>query len=255
MEPTAAGIKLYEHAKSILRALQVAEQDIRQESDKVEGEIALGLPYSVMKGIGLPLMEAMLARFPDVKLSIVESLSLGTFENLLSSDVDISLFYNPQKDSRVTLQPVLEEDILCIGEAGIIGENSSPILFDDVAKHPVLLLRQGVSTRAVYDRPGLFNKLEKAAPFHLNSVNGITMGLLAGFGCTLAPHVLFAEHLKSGRLKSRPITNPSLNRTLYLGHLRDRPSTRLTETITDLVFELIAREVLSDRWQATLAKR
>ncbi len=255
MEPTAAGIKLYEHAKSILRALQVAEQDIRQESDKIEGEIALGLPYSVMKGIGLPLMKAMLARFPDVKLSIVESLSVGTFDDLLASNVDISLFYNPQKDSRVTLQPVLEEDILCIGEAEIIGNSQQPIPFDDVAKHPVLVLRQGVSTRAVYDRPGLFNKLEKTAPFHLNSVNGITMGLLAGFGCTLAPHVLFAEHLKSGRLNARPITNPSLARNLYLGHLRDRPSTRLSETITELLFELVAHEVTSGRWQATLAKR
>ena len=110
MEPTAAGIKLYDHARLILRAVQSAEQDIRQESEVIAGDIAIGLPYSVMKAIGLPLMQAVLKDYPDVRLSVVESLSGGTFSSLLSSEVDISLFYNPQKDERITMQQVLAEE-------------------------------------------------------------------------------------------------------------------------------------------------
>ena len=254
MEPTAAGIKLYEHAKRILRAVQSAEQDIRKESEKVEGNIAIGLPYSVMKAIGLPLMQAVLNEYPDVRLSVVESLSGGTFANLLSSDVDISLFYNPQKDDRITMQLVLEEEVMCIGKPSIIGETDEPLTFDELALLPVLLLRHGASLRAVIDRPGLLNRFEARVPVQLNSVNGIITGLFAGLGCTLAPHVLVSEHLAAGTLSARKVINPVLTRNLYIGHLKDRPATRVAEAMTDLLLHLIANEVESARWQARLEK-
>ena len=120
MEPTAVGIKLYEHSKQILRAVQSAEQDIKQQPDRIEGDIAIGLPYSVMKAIGLPLMQAVLKDYPNVRLSIVESLSGGTFANLLSADVEISLFYNPQKDDQITMKEVLSEEVLLVGKPDII---------------------------------------------------------------------------------------------------------------------------------------
>jgi len=253
MEPTAAGIKLYEHAKLILRAVQSAEQDIRLESEKLEGDIALGLPYSVMKAIGLPLMHTIIKDYPYVRLSLVESLSIGTYANLLSSEVDIALFYNPQKDDRITMQRILEEKVLCVGKPEVIGTSTEDITFDELSKFPVLLLREGVSTRAVIDRPGLLGKLEARVPIHLNSVNGIIAGLQAGLGCTLAPHVFVSDHLQAGTLSARNIIHPDLSRHLYIGHQKDRPSTRLAEAMTALILKLIAREVANGNWQARLA--
>ncbi|OUR77267.1 transcriptional regulator [Alphaproteobacteria bacterium 46_93_T64] len=253
MEPTAAGIKLYEHARLILKAVKLAEQDIRQESEIVGGDIAIGIPFSVMNTIGLPLMQSVLKDFPDVKLSIVESLSASTFTNLLSSDVDISLFYNPQKDDRVTMRPVLEEDLMCVGKASIIGTSDDPITYDELSLLPTLLLREGVSTRAVIDRPGLLSKLEAGIPLQLNSVNGMVTGLLAGLACTLAPRVFVAQHLESGALHSRPIISPALTRKLYIGQLKDRPATRLAEAMVQLLLDLIAIEVQQNNWEARLA--
>ncbi|TNE41828.1 MAG: LysR family transcriptional regulator [Alphaproteobacteria bacterium] len=252
MEPTAVGIKLYEHARRILRAVHSAEQDIRKESERIEGDIAVGLPYSVMKAIGLPLMQAVLKDFPNVRLSIVESLSGSNFTSLLTSDVDVSLFYNPQKDERITMQAVLEEEVHCIGKPELLGEKGDTITFDDLCLLPVLLLRQGVSARAVIDRPGLLNRFEARMPVRLNSVNGIVTGLLAGLGCTLAPHVLVSEHLESGVLRARRVIDPVLTRHLYIGHLKDRPATRVTEAMTDLLLYLITEAVSAGRWQARL---
>lgn len=252
MEPTAVGIKLYEHSKLILRAVQSAEQDIKQQSERVEGDIAIGLPYSVMKAIGLPLMQTVLKDYPNVRLSIVESLSGGTFANLLSADVDISLFYNPQKDDRITIKEVLSEEVLCVGKPDIIGFSDQSMTFEKLITLPVLLLRHGAATRAVIDRPGLLNKLEARVPLQLNSVNGIITGLLAGFGCTLAPNVFVSEHLESRALHARPIIKPILTRRLFIGHRKDRPSTRLAEAMTELLLYLITAEVKDGRWEAKL---
>ena len=253
MEPTAAGTKLFEHAKQILRAVHTAEQDVRMESTKVEGDIALGLPYSVMKAIGLPLMRAVINDYPKVRLSLVESLSIGTHTNLLSSEVDIALFYNPQKDLRITMARILEEKILCVGKREVIGASTEDISFDELSKFPVLLLREGVSARAIVDRPKLLGKLQARVPVQLNSINGIIAGLHAGLGCTLAPHVFVSDSLQDGTLNARNIIKPNLSRHLYLGHQKDRPATRLGEAMRDLILQLIKQEVQEGRWQAQMA--
>lgn len=252
MEPTAAGHKLYDHAKHILASIRMAEQDLLGASEEIAGEIAVGLPYSVMKGIGVPLMRAILSDFPKVRVSIVEGLSGTTHASLLSSEVDLALFYNPHKDHRVTTEPVLEEEILCVGRRSVISSCDAPITFDELTRLPVLLLRHGASSRALIDRPGLLTRLEANAPLQLNSVSGITNGILAGLGCTIAPQVFVREQLEAGLLHARPVIKPELSRLLYLGYRRDYPSNRLFEAMKRLILDLIEQEVTSHAWQATM---
>ncbi len=250
MEATAAGHRLHPHARAILQAIRAAEHDMLHDARDIAGEFAVGLPYSVMKGIGVALMQTILADYPKVRLSIVEGLSGNTHAALMSSEVDLALFYNPQKDRHVTIEPVLEEAVLCVGRADVIGDCDDPITFDELSRLPVLLLRHGASSRALIDRPGLLNRLEANARLQLNSVSGITNGMLAGLGCTIAPQVFVREQLLAGTLHARPITDPPLSRRLFLGHRRDRPPNRLFEAIKQLILTLIGREVRAGRWQA-----
>ena len=179
MQPTAAGHRLFAHAGQILAALRNAEQDMLGASEEIAGEFAVGLPYSVMKGIGVPLMQTILSDFPKVRLSIVEGLSGTTHASLTSAEVDLALFYNPHKDHRITVEPVLEEEVLCVGRRSVISASDAPITFEELTGLPVLLLRHGASSRALIDRPGLLTRLEANARLQLNSVSGITNGLLA----------------------------------------------------------------------------
>ncbi len=145
MEATAAGHRLHRHARAILQAIRAAEHDMLHDARDIAGEFAVGLPYSVMKGIGVALMQAILADYPKVRLSIVEGLSGNTHAALMSSEVDLALFYNPQKDRHVTIEPVLEEAVLCVGRADVIGASDDPITFEELSRLPVLLLRHGAS--------------------------------------------------------------------------------------------------------------
>ncbi len=252
MEPTAAAHKLFAHARIILTSLRNAEQDMLGESEEIAGEFAVALPYTVMKGIGVPLMQTILTDYPNVRLSIVEGLSGSNHANLVSAEVDLALFYNPHKDHNITMESVLEEEILCVGQRSVISDSDAPITFENLARLPVLLLRHGASSRALIDRPGLLARLEANAPFQLNSISGITSGLLAGLGCTIAPQVFVREQLQAGLLHSRLVVQPKLSRLLYLGYRRDYPSNRLFEAIKSLILKLIEQEVRVHAWQATL---
>lgn len=251
MEPTAAGHRLNAHANTILSALRAAEQDMLGASEEITGDFAVGLPFSVMKGIGVPLMQAILADYPKVRLSIIEGLSGSTHASLLSGEVDLALFYNPQKDRRIMMEPVLEEDVLCVGRRSVISDSKAPITFDELADLPVLLLRQGASSRALIDRPGLLTRLEANAPLQLNSISGITNGMLAGLGCTIAPQIFVRDQLQSGALHARRVIQPKLSRHLYLGYRRDYASNRLYEAMKTLILGLIETEIRTSAWEAT----
>jgi LysR family transcriptional regulator, nitrogen assimilation regulatory protein len=252
MEPTAAGERLYEHARIILRAMAAAEREIREGSRSIAGEISIGMANSGVKAIGVPLMRAVLAKYPNLKLSLTESLSGATLMHLLASEVDLALVYNPPAEKDLVAEPVLEEQMFCVGTAKLIGRSKAPISFEALTGLPLITLLHGLSSRALLDDSVLLKRLEANAILHLNSISGMTGALLAGLGCAVATKLFAQEHLESGKLVAREVIEPKLTRTLYLCHLRNRPMTYAMEEMRRLILALIADQVGQGAWEARL---
>ena len=252
MEPTAAGERLYEHARIILRAMAAAEREIREGSRSVAGDISIGMANSGVKAIGVPLMRAVLGKYPDLKLSLTEGLSGATLMHLMASEVDLALVYNPPAEKDLVAEPVLEEQMFCVGTPKLIGSRKTPIRFEELTALPLMTLVHGLSSRALLDDPVLLKRLEASAILHLNSITGMTGALLAGLGCAVATKLFAQEHLATGKLVAREVIEPKLTRTLYLCHLRNRTMTYAMEEMRRLILALIAEQVGQGAWEATL---
>jgi LysR family nitrogen assimilation transcriptional regulator len=252
MEPTAAGERLYEHARVILRAMAAAEREIKEGGTSIAGEISIGMANSGMKAIGVPLMQTVLAKYPNLKLSLTESLSGATLLHLMASEVDLALVYNPPSDKDLIAEPVLEEQMFCVGTSKLVGKSKAPISFDEMVKLPQIMLLHGLSSRALLDDPVLLKRLEANAILHLNSITGTTGALLAGLGCAIATKLFVREQLAAGQLVAREVVQPTLTRTLYLCRLRNRPMTYAMEEMRRLIVDLIADQVEQGGWQAKL---
>src|SRR5436190_8966300 len=252
MEPTAAGERLYEHARIILRAMAAAEREIRDGGNVIAGDISIGMANSAMKAIGVPLMRAVLEKHPNLKLSLTESLSGATLLHLMASEVDLALVYNPPSEKDLIAEPVLEEQMYCVGTAKLIGKAKAPISFEEVTRLPLILLLHGLSSRALLDDPVLLKRLEANAILHLNSIAGTTGALLEGLGVAVATKLFVKEQLKAGTLVAREVVEPKLTRTLYLCRLRNRPMTYVMEAMRRQMLALIADQVGRRAWEATL---
>ena len=250
MEPTAAAERLYEHARIILRAMAAAERDVMQGGNEISGEVSIGMANSAVKAIGVSLMQTVLSKYPNLKLSLTESLSGATLLHLMTSEVDLALVYNPPSDKDLVAEPVLEEQMFCVGTPEVIGTSRAPLAFEEFAKLPTILLRQGISSRALLDDPVLLKRLEANAILHLNSISGTIGALLAGLGCAVATKLFVRDQLRAGHLVAREVIEPKLTRTLYLCRLRSRPSTYVMEEMKRLMLSLIAEQVRSGTWEA-----
>ena len=251
VRPTASGARLYEHARTILRSMQAASADIRETESEVAGEISVGFAHSAVKAIGIPLMQHVLRAHPKLRLHFSEIFSGSTARYLAASDVDLTLTYNQLPDSRFRFQPILEEEVVLVGRPDVMGGRGA-ISFEALLDLPLIILRQGLNTRAVMDDPSLLRRLEENAQFQMDSIAAIGGSLLSGIGCIVGTEFIVQEHIDAGKLVARPIVEPKLNRTLYIGELSDRPATFAFEAIRQLCIELTVEAVETQRWKATL---
>lgn len=250
MEPTAAGLRLYEHARAILRSMEQARDDLRSGARNLVGEISVGVPFSVIKVIGVDLLRRMMRDHPDVRLLLTESLSGIAYNNLIDGETDLAVTYNPPPDKVTHREPLLEEELFCIGRPEIVGHEETPIEFDRIAELPLALLQSGTLSRALLERTASFARLEKAARLQLASIAATLGALEAGLACTIAPKALLTDQLRTGALIARPVIDPTPIRTLYLLSRADARPTALSETVGTLIRELSLQAVDDGRWLA-----
>nr|WP_276562328.1 LysR substrate-binding domain-containing protein [Hoeflea prorocentri] len=251
VRPTASGVRLYEHARAILRSMQAASADVRETGNEVVGEISVGFAHSAVKAIGVPLMQRVSQTYPKLRLHLSEIFSGSTAQQLASSEVDLTLTYNQLPDSRFRFQPILEEEVVLVGRPDVVGGRGT-ISFEALLDLPLIILRQGLNTRAVMDDPSLLKRIEENAQFQMNSIAAIGGSLLSGLGCLVGTEFILKEHLDAGALVARPIVKPKLNRTLYIGELSDRPATFAFEAVRQLCIELTVEAIETQQWKATL---
>nr|WP_067294020.1 LysR substrate-binding domain-containing protein [Marinobacterium profundum] len=246
--PNDAGKRLYAHATAILRAIQLAEQDMHESSSEITGEVAIGMAYSSVRAIGSSLMATVMRAHPKLRLTIAESLSGVTVERLLESEVDLAIAYNPSKDAQLQLTPLLEEKMVCIGRRDVIGDSPSPIRLDELTKMPYVLLRKGVQGRAVMDEARLQKLLEQNARLYTDSVHAAQLFLKGGLGCMIDSLANLNNLTGTKDLVSRPIIAPEIVRTLYLCELPDRPHSRAVQLIRELSLGMVKAEIEAGRW-------
>lgn len=250
--PTAAGERLHRHARAILKALDAAQRDLQTARDTVSGEVAVGMAYSAVKAIGVDLARRVLDDYPQLRLTLTESLSGTTLLHLTSADVDLALVYNPPPTPSLRTTPILEERMVLVGRRDVIGDTEAPVTVAEVLDMPVILLRQGVSSRALLEDAQLLRKLQSRARLQMNSVQAIAGSLVAGLGCAIGTKLFMREKIETGELHWRPFADPPLTRTLYLCELADRPPTIALETMREMLLDLLAEAVRRGVWEARL---
>ena len=248
MEPTAAGLTLLKHARSIIDAVAAAAEDVRTGQAEVSGTIEIGMPYSIIQVIGGPLMRHVMDALPRARLVLHESLSGVGYRSLRQREVQMALIFNPPPDSQTERVALLEEELVCIGHPDLLGTDPGPIRLDEMTDLPLALLQSGVLSRALVDRPGDLARLETGARIQLASVAATLAALREGLACTLAPRVLAGAEIAEGSLRARPVTEPAPRRTLYLLTPSDDRPTALRERMGEAIRDQVTAAVTEGRW-------
>lgn len=247
--PTPAGQHFYHHAMAILRAIGSAEADMRDQGDRLSGRVVLGIAFSAVMGVALRLMQRVAEEQPDLQLEMAESVSGATIERLLAADIDLAMAFNPPRDSRLALTPLLEEDMICLGKPDLVGDPNVAMSFDEFLTKRFVLTRKGSRGRPMADDTDAQKRLEQHASMFSENVAAALLFVNSGLGVMLGTRANLEHGAYDQDVTGREIIDPTISRTLYLCERRDAPISRSMVYIRDLIIEIINEEIAAGRWE------
>lgn len=246
--PTPAGQHFYSHASAILRAFENAESDMRDQTRFLSGHVIIGMAFSAVLGSAMQIMQRLREEQPQIRLDIAESVSGMTIERLIAADVDLALAYNPPRDPRLSVTPLLEEQMICVGRPELVGNADTPLAFEEFLKRRYVLTRKGRRGRPTPEDADVQKRLESNAAFFSENVAAAVIFVNQGLGVMLATWANLEQQAFAPGIVGRSIVDPALSRSLYLCERRDSPPSRSGIYIRDLCAEVISKEIESGRW-------
>lgn len=249
LTPTSQGERLYVHAKQVFEILNTAKTELLQWQHSYEGTVAVGMAYTSVEMIGKDLMSLVIKEYPGIDLTISETVSGSTLQQLFDAKIDLALAYNPTQDSVIRSMPLVEEKMVFVGKADIVGDPTLPLPVAELLRLPFILLRKGVTGRSIMDNPRLQKSLERYARITTDNVSAVHIFLREGFGGAIATLPYALKRTQDSGLVYREIVEPEVRRTLYLCEHIDSTPSQATELIKEKLLFLVRQAVLNGKWE------
>ena len=190
--PTEAGLAFFREAQLALRHADEAARAAQQS--RLSGSVSVGLAPTTASVLGLPLMQAVRERYPDVRLHMVESLS-GHLSSMLNARLlDLAVLFDSDPGRRWSVTPLVEEKLFLI-RARAAGRRPLPrkIRLADVGDLPLILPSGPHGLRSTLDAALSGRRLPRLLPIELDSLAMLMDAVRAGLSCTIQPRAALAR--------------------------------------------------------------
>ncbi len=215
------------------------------------GEIHLGLPTTVAGGLIPELIPLMQARYPQIRLHVVEAMSGVLQEQLQLGRLDLAVLFDSAPSAGMRCTPLLTETLYLLVPAN-----------HPMATLPAVDLVRVASLSLVL--PGVANSIRKHIEVACHA-KGLTLTVLADVDslpgllglvragyCTVLPKYLAKGEIDAGHVVAVAIENPTLHWMLHLATRRDAPRPRASMATGKLIHAACANLVLRGDWAAQI---
>ena len=243
VRPTDAGLAFLRQAQLTLRHADDAVLAAQQA--RLSGHVSVGLAPSTAAVLGLPFLQAMRARYPDVRLHLAENLSGHLASMLNARQLDLAVLFETGTLRHCSALPLLDERLFLIGARDLPGMPvGRQVRVARLGSLPLLLPTGSHGLRAVLERA--FARA-RCTPHVALEVDGLALlmdAVRAGVGATVQPGAALAR-LPADELSILPLADRDAQRRNWLVSLSDDelPPAALAArvTLTDVARTLVTQ--------------
>lgn len=183
--PTEAGLAFFREAQLTLRH---AEQAVRAaQHARLTGTVSVGLAPTTASVLGGPLLRAMRARYPDVRLHLVESLSGHITAMLNARQLDLAVLFDTGTARRWSLLPLLSERLYCIRSRKGLTSVANKVRMDQLKGMPLILPTGQHGLRSTLDQLFSRARYQPQIVAEIDSLPMLMQAVDEGLGSTLQP--------------------------------------------------------------------
>ena len=187
--PTDAGLAFLRQAQLALRHADDAVRAAQQQ--RLSGHVSVGLAPTTGAVLGLPLMQAMRERYPEVRLHLVESLSGHLTDMLNARRLDLAVLFRSDEARRWSVLPLLSERLFLIAARTLPGlpvaRGTARVRLATLGRLPLILPTGSHGLRATLDAAFASAGVAPQLAAEIDSLALLMDAVRAGLGATLQP--------------------------------------------------------------------
>ena len=250
--PTEAGLAFLREAQLTLRH---AEQAVRAaQQSRLSGTVSVGLASTTAAVLGVPLMQAMHARYPDVRLHLVESMSGHLTSMLNTRQLDLAVLFDTGVARRWSVLPLLEEKLYLMQPRAAGARHQLPaISMAGLQSVPLILPTGAHGLRSALDAAFVRSNIKPQLVAEIDSLSMLMDAVCAGLGCTVQPWAALGRvHSAAQRLQWAEIDDALVRRSNALCSLSDDELSPAALATRVVLADCARALVTSGEWAGTL---
>lgn len=141
--PTPMGELVLEHARRVIREVQLLEDVVKEKQGLIHGELRLGIIPTLAPYL-LPLfLPSFLKNYPELQLKVKEMTTDNLVEALIKGHLDMALVVTPLQNKYLDEHPLFYEEMLAYVSRKNAAFKKTYMLAHDIDVHELWLLEEG----------------------------------------------------------------------------------------------------------------
>ncbi|WP_366143493.1 LysR family transcriptional regulator [Rhodoferax sp.] len=232
---TAAGAVLASHADQLLSELERTASAVRDVALVRKGSVALAALPSLAACIVPELFRAFGKKYPEIKLSLIDTLSEPAFELVREGRVDFALTAaNPAYADLDYLPLTTDTFVLLAALQHPLGLETGSLRFTDTLAWPHISMPRPTSVRQYVDAAALKNGFQFHPAYEASHLATLGAMVLAQLGVAALP-AMAADVISGAGLVRRPLVSPQIHRSIGLVKRREGALTPAAQAMLELL--------------------
>ncbi|RJF95551.1 LysR family transcriptional regulator [Noviherbaspirillum saxi] len=232
---TAAGEVLASHADQLLSDLERTVTAVRDVTALRRGRVALAALPSLAARVIPPLFRSFSEKYPDIQLSLIDTLSEPAFELVREGRVDFALTAaNPAYADLDYIPLTTDSFVLLVARGHPLGRESGNVEFTDSLASPHISMSRHTSVRQYIDAAALQNGIGFHPAYEVDHLATIGAMVSEELGVAALP-AMAADVISGEGIVRRPLVNPVIRRSIGLVRRREGSLSPAAEAMLSLL--------------------
>lgn len=228
---TEAGSQVYKYADRIIGLYNEMENEVRRLTGDVMGLLMVGASTTIAEYVLPALLGEFQSSFPQVKLRLSVSNSVGVVHMVENNEVDIGIVESPVNNKNLVVEVCWHDQLVLICPRDHELARRDRVRVAELKHHPFLCREEGSGTRdfisGYLKSNGMsLNDMDLAMEF--GSPESIKSAVESGLGVSIISQATLAKELALGTLAVVPL-DPPLVRPFSLVYQRQKFRLRAME--------------------------
>jgi LysR family nitrogen assimilation transcriptional regulator len=214
MTLTQSGALLRDRATDILRHVELAKEELSSDAQSPAGTVAVGMATASNMAFAVELLVGAQARFPRLKVQLVESMSGFLLEWVERGRIDIAIVYDVPTHPTLVVEHLGRESLFVIAHPGSALEGTSSVPFARLAELPLILPGRQHRLGQLIHRLAQSLKVPLDIAAEVDSTYAIKKLVGRGAAFSILSRHTIEDELARGELRAVAIESPEVTRSI-----------------------------------------